>query len=509
MSARGDSGLRWERPGQQGQALPFVAFLLVGILGAAALVIDIGNLYFNYMQLLSNCEAAALAGGEAVPNGSAQSIAYQYSGDASSPYNAVYNIRPNLNITSVTATPVCLTPVAGVGLPPCAVYGTQANANAVVVTETATLNTYFAGVFGVKTLNIQATATASAKGGTGTPYDIMMVLDTTASMASTIDTGCTVPGLSGSPTAEQCAQYGIQQLLGSLDPCSTSLSSCGSVSGGSVSNPVDQVGVMAFPGICSATSTGVTTGSCPAATTLTSTIANTTYAPPDYSCPSTNPPIASYNNSPEYLILPFQSDYRTSDTIGSLNSNSNIVKAVGAGVGTCSGVQAPGGEGTFYAGAIDAAQAYLTANARPNVQEVIILLSDGDATASSTQMGGSVTSYSSTAECTQAGASAATAKATSNPYTTSLKTLIYTVSYGSETTGCTSGEAAGYTTPCLTMQNIASSPSATYFFSVQQTVSGTTSTVCGGARPDTSLNQVFTSIAGDLTSSRLIPNNTP
>jgi len=509
MSGPRDSAIALARRDERGQALPFVAFLLVAILGAAALVIDIGNLYYSYMQLVGITQAAALAGGAAVPNGTAQNTAYQYSGDANSPYDAVYNVHPNLDITSVSANLVCLTQVNGVGLPPCSVYGTQASANAVQVTETASVNTYFAGIFGIKTLTISATATASAKGGSATPYDIMLILDTTRSMATSYDTSCTVPGLTGTPTAEQCAQYGIQQLMGSLAPCSTTLANCGADTNGNVSNPVDRVGIMAFPGLCSSTAQGMTTSNCPNASTLTNTIANSTYAQDAYSCPATNPPITPYNNNPEYLILPFQSDYRASDTATSLNSNANIVKAVGAGVGSCSGMQAPGGEGTFYAGAISAAQAYLTANARPNVQQIIILLSDGDATATSQQLSGSVTSYSSTAECTQAGAAARTAKATENPDTPAMNTIFYSVSYGSETSGCTSGESAGYTTPCLTMQNMASSPSSTYFFSVPQTVNGQTSTVCSGARPDTSLNQVFTDIASDLTSSRLIPNNTP
>ena len=162
----------------------------------------------------------------------------------------------------------------------------------------------------------------------------------------------------------------------------------------------------------------------------------------DYACPATNPVTTPYNNNPAYLILPLQSDYRVSDTAGlnSGSSGSNIVKAVGAGVGTCSGVGTPGGQGTFYAGAIDEAQAYLTANSVANVQNIIILLSDGDATASSTQMGGSVTKYSATAECQQAVTSADNAKATANPDTAGLDTLIYSVSYGSETSGCTTGD---------------------------------------------------------------------
>ena len=50
----------------------------------------------------------------------------------------------------------------------------------------------------------------------------------------------------------------------------------------------------------------------------------------------------------------------------------------------------PGGEGTFYAGAIVAAQTYLTNNHTSHVQDIMILLSDGDATADTTQMGGNV-----------------------------------------------------------------------------------------------------------------------
>ena len=42
-------------------------------------------------------------------------------------------------------------------------------------------------------------------------------------------------------------------------------------------------------------------------------------------------------------------------------------------------MMALGGQSTFFAGALFAAQAYLAANSRPNAQNVIILLSDGDA----------------------------------------------------------------------------------------------------------------------------------
>ena len=93
--------------------------------------------------------------------------------------------------------------------------------------------------------------------------------------------------------------------------------------------------------------------------------------------------------APLYQIVPFSSDYRTSDTAATLNASSNIVKVTAKG---CLGT--PGGLGTFYADAITAAQnALVTAqNARiaagqPGGTNVLVLLSDGAATSTPAQMG--------------------------------------------------------------------------------------------------------------------------
>jgi hypothetical protein len=504
------------------------------LLGASALVVDMGNLYFSYQELLSATQAAAKAAGQAMPNPavtSVTSVADLYSGATSSDYN----YHANLAIGTPTVTFDCVNPASypGFNLPPCATapnggYGLCTNGsttfnpnegcNVVQVKETAQVQTFFAKLFGVTSLNISAAASASASGGGAIPYHIVMVLDTTRSMGNSTDTGC-VSGSGSSYTAEQCAQLGVQTFLNELAPCAANYSSCGS-------HPsVDEVALMVFPGLCSSTNSGVTTSNCPAvgAGGLTNTTANSTYAPPDYACPSTNPPIAQYNNNPEYLVLGFQTDYRLSDT-AALNWSSNLVDSVGAGTNNC-GVGTPGGEGTFYAGAIVAAQQYLYANHTKGIQDVMILLSDGDATADSTQMGGSVKQtvpsgdivgmtgslWSSTAECTQAVNAAVWARTQPNS-DDSLTTKIYSVSYGSETSGCTSEEDVpeiannAANTPCATMAGIASSPLSQYFFSVPQTVNGKTSTVCSGAVPITQLDQVFTAIAGDLTSARLIPN---
>ena len=90
------------------------------------------------------------------------------------------------------------------------------------------------------------------------------------------------------------------------------------------------------------------------------------------------------------------SNYRSSDTTtgsspltvattGGTSTSPSIVDAVGGnsyfGGTSCTGMQAKGGEGTYYAGALFVAQEYLANNSRTNAANVMILLSDGDAKA--------------------------------------------------------------------------------------------------------------------------------
>jgi len=109
------------------------------------------------------------------------------------------------------------------------------------------------------------------------------------------------------------------------------------------------------------------------------------------------------------------------------------------------------------------------------------------------------TVYSATNECQEAVNAANYAKG--------LGTIIYSISYGSETSGCTSD--GGKLSPCQTMAALATGYTTygktnPYFFSVPASKGGT---VCSGAEPITQLSQVFTTIAGDLTSSRLVPSS--
>jgi Putative Tad-like Flp pilus-assembly len=528
MERNSESFARPVRDGQRGQSLVFAVTLLVGLIAMAALVIDLGEVYFSYQQLKAATNAAALAGGGAIPNTSgltATAAAYDYSA-------LDLNTQSHLQNATLSVSLACINPATypTLGLPPCALYPScPSGCNMIQVTETANVPLFFAKIFGVKSIPISASAVASAKGGLIPPYHIMMVLDATGSMGNGKDAGCTGNGTSVTP--EQCAEYGVQTLLEELDPCSVSLATCTpSSQPGTSLNADDQVGMMVFPGMCSNTGTGVTWQNCPvlpAGSELTNTIANTEYAPSDYACPPTTIPYGAYNNNPEYLVLGFQSNYRFSDSSG-LNSGSNIFRTVGVGTNNCGVVPDTAHYDTFYAGALQAAQDYLTQNNTVGVQNVIIILSDGDANATQNSctpsnnqqdLCGNVTQvdgpnaglvFPPLDDCEQAVQAATYAK--------NHGTLIYSISYGSELTGCASDQTSykfngvkgdgNYPTPCSTMQGMSSTPLTQYFFSVPMNDSSnpTETTICANAVPLTALNQVFTTIASQLTVARLVPS---
>jgi hypothetical protein len=153
---------------------------------------------------------------------------------------------------------------------------------------------------------------------------VVIVLDTTQSMNNTDNDSQCNASLS-------CALSGIRTLLGTLSPCVAGApgSTCGAVTGGNVANPVDEVGLMVFPGLTS-----------------------TSLVPVEYSNKSgtlTSSDMQTYNNSPVYQIIPPSSDYRDSDT-ASLNTSSDIVIAVGGGSSGYGPVGRPGGPGNLLRG---------------------------------------------------------------------------------------------------------------------------------------------------------------
>jgi hypothetical protein len=513
---------------QNAQVLPMVAVLMIGFMGMAAMVGDVGDVYYSYSQLQASTNAAVMAAAQGLPfststNNQALTNAEQYSSEsATKTLPAGFNAFSNLNITNTSVNFACLSTGLGASVP-CVTAGNQ-SANVVQVKQTAQVKTYFAALFGTSSVTLTATATALMRGEPTVPYNVAIIVDTTDSMTSNRDSNC------GNVTRLQCALNGVQTLLSGLLPCVAS--GCGSLSSQSFANSLDRVALFSFPNVLQSTvadqydcsnsspTPEMYTFPVPGASTLSPVSITTTTTGRNGTTTVTN--LATYETTSGLGGTDsngFVSDFRSSDSSSGLSSSSDIVEAVGGKSG-CSGMSGPGGEGTYYAGAIFAAQSALTSEqaAFPNSQNIMILVSDGAATASNQQMYTTAPSsgalfaasspskasfpqygYPSTVnECEQAVLAA--------NYARSQGTTVYAVAYGSPSTGCTTDTASGgITSPCTTMADIGGgSGSATFYSDDNQ--SGTTSN-CPAGKSVSSISEIFDQILSNLSAARLIPNS--
>jgi hypothetical protein len=477
MNQKNEVFLSRANKGRRGQVLIFFTLWLPMLFGMAALVIDFGYIYLDNNELNASTQAAALAGAYAMSQPGATAASTTTAVTAYTGGTGDNNSDTNLKGASMmTGYPVlkCLNTLTSVFGIQC--YG-PSNSNAIVVSQKVKVPLFFLRMFGGASATLTATATASMKGATVEPWNIAVVVDSTQSMNnSDSDSNC-------SNSRIYCALAGVQTLLNGISPCPASLASCGTATGGNVANSVDRVTLLTFPPV------------------TTATVAD------EYNC-SGNSATTAYYTSPTlpasvtYQIVGFSSDYLLSDAATTLNPNSNLVKAIGGKSG-CTGLRAIGGSGTYYAQVITTAQAYLAAEllANPNSQNVLVILSDGEATASQTQIPGSSSSgtyMSYKQECHQAVTAAGLAAAAG--------TRVYTVAYGATATAADcSTDNSPTITPCQTMQQMASSPG--YFFS-DYTASVGNGACVSASQPVTGLNGIFQVIVGDLTGAKLIPNGT-
>jgi hypothetical protein len=527
---------------QSGQVLPWAALLMIMFCGISALVIDVGRGVIGYQQLVASTNAAAMAAGYTLPNANYNCEALlfssssnsntgnsNYCGTGSSGVYAGANSSNMLHNVTTTVTPRCSSTIAGAGWNiPCQAIGTSTTtANVVIVNQTAQIPTMFAGIMGIHTLSIGATASAAARGAGAESWNVGIIVDTTASMSSG-DSNCgSVPGVSGTPSRLQCALYGVQILLGNLDPCPSSFSTCSSTTATS-----ERVSLWTFPSVT--TSTVVQDTNCGSANP---TIEPYTFPPATPS--STNYSTGTYINggttynmtyaittntsgsSPTYAPS-FLTDYRTSDTSTSLTGSSAIVDAVGGKSG-CSAISNPGGESTYYAGALYAAQGALLAEQASlkssngiTSQNAIIILSDGDAEAQQSNMVSSSSQTCSTCLVATSNGTYPSWKDECNQAVTAAQTIsgqgtrIYSIAYGSESSGCKTDSPN--ITPCNTMREISSSywatPSTDQYFYADSNQSGSgedTSCNSNVNNTVTNLKDIFLAISNDLQNSRLVP----
>ena len=554
---------------QSGQILPWMALLLTFVFfGIAALVVDVGRGVVAYQKLQSATDAAALAAAQMMPTATSQqaviSEATAYSavpGNA----NASPGLLPGAQMVSGYPKLKCLATVISWGI----LCPAATNANAIQISETLKLPTYFGAVIGIPNLNVTATSTAAMRGSPRNPYNVAILIDTTGSMGTVDNVASSCLG-----TRISCSLEGVRTLLGNLSPCASG-SSCGSATNGNVTHPLDEVAIYTFPGMvnqqsvtndvtCSTSSLGTVPAS---ANMGNANRANgrggrggrgggASVKQANYIAPSsikTSPTTIA----PIYQLVNFSSDYasanpgsnnnNTAGSSGLLQSSSLAVQAVGGASG-CSGL-AYGGW-TYYAGAIYQAQADLVAIQQARLptqtQNVMIILSDGDATAGTTY-NGTATSYilqapggptqllntagnypSAFNQCEQGVVAAQAA--------TAAGTTVYTVAYGTQATGCmtdqsnfsiTVGGGGGgwwggggggktYTnsnpnnmTPCQAMQRMASRTNTFYSDYTAAGNGSNNDTACQGAsQTDTKIDDIFAAIAGNLSTARLIPNNT-
>ena len=506
---------------QRGQVLPWVAFGMVAFLGMAGLTTDVGHAYVVRAQLQNSTNAAALAAAGSVyfTGSTVTTEANLYAANSG-------DQNPN---SYVTGTPTVTTMCLNVLLPGGTGCTTGSPSNAVKVTQTASVPTYFLRVLGITSIPVSATATASM-GGLANSWNVAIIIDATSSV-STTDSNC------GGLTEFQCELAGVQTFLAATNPCPA---------GGCASGSNVRVSLFSFPNL---STTGYSDTS-----TCGSTFTNKPYTLPTTTATSYAP--IQYTGTTAYTATYQLAGWDTgyylpsSTSTGGLNSSDNLVKVIGYGANSKTGALGQagclpnkGGEETYYGGVLYAAQAALLAEqaANPLSQNALILLSDGQANApyakfpqktstpSPAASGIAVTSSGSSSvnltgaantfgkypdfndECQQAIVAAQAA--------TTAGTRVYAVAYGSEQTGCGSGGtdstlvATGHNaafgsvsalTPCVTMENIASSMS--YFYS-DYNESGSGSTCQDASHPVTSLQDIFLAISSTLTTPKLLPNN--
>jgi len=494
---------------ESGQMLPMIALMMMVVLGMTGLVLDVGHVYMCFRELQASADASALAGATAMAGASSHPLATTVSGvqaiatsyaSLTGSLNASSSL-PNVTMVSGYPSLSCLSTFQAQGLS-CVGFVPY---NAIKVKLRAVIPLNFAAIFGIRTMTIQATASAAKGGGPSRPYNIAVIVDSTGSMSSP-DWNCDP---SGNTSKLMCSLQGVQVLLHHLDPCGASQPTC-TVTGGMAANSVARVSIYTFPQL-----TYPSVGN-------------------DYNC-GTSPPIStvysyppagavgyypgSSSSSTTFRVVPFQSDYRASDTATALNTSSDLTIAVGGQSG-CAGITSPNDvtyNNTYYAPPMYAAEAALLAeqSSHPGSENVMIIVGDGDANTPQTSGSTVVMPSPATAnatypswlgECSQAVTAA-------QSFTS---TVVYTVAYGAPTAGgCAYDQDAAFSPgrnksaypniqPCTELSLM-----ATYswdFFS-DYNQSGSTG-YCTASQSVTALSDIFLQIAGDLTEARLISDGT-
>jgi hypothetical protein len=240
---------RVEASGQRGQVVAMVVLAITVLLGAAALVVDVGTVLWARSNLQSSVDAAALAGAQALPSSdAAAAITHQYVMD---------NWPRGLKDLTENTTTSCLATAPGCN-----------PVNALQIKATAHVDLTFSRIFGIDSVDLTAKATACQPCG-AKPMDVMIVLDRTGSMGTTVANG---------QTKIANARNGIMTFLGYFDPSAT------------------RVGLAVLPPAPNTTQTG-----------------------------RCGTPVTYSTSTNSYLLVPLSTDYKVN---GVINNSSTLVSTI-------------------------------------------------------------------------------------------------------------------------------------------------------------------------------------
>src|SRR3569833_2197989 len=132
---------------EAGQSIVIVALSLTAFIGLGAIGVESSHGYAARQILISSTNAAALAGAQGMPDTTAaRAFVKAYSSVAGQK-----NANSMLTNVKVTPTFLCLSTVANTLNVGCVTStGGSGGYNSVKVTQTADVNTWFAGLFGIK-----------------------------------------------------------------------------------------------------------------------------------------------------------------------------------------------------------------------------------------------------------------------------------------------------------------------------------------------------------------------
>ena len=442
---------------RRGAALFLITAALPMIFGMAAVGVDLGYVFYIKGRLQTAADLGALAAGKHLLSDTDANVVSTGSKIALLNLPAEWKtggLNGAVN-ASVQVTTGCLT-TAPFSSGDCTF--AVSSKNAVRVTATATVPLLFASALGYN--NAPLTATSLVGSGNSPPLNIVLVMDTTASMNSST-TAC-----GGSMSRQACAMKGVRGLLATLWPS------------------VAQISLMIYPGLKSGYDKYeycTTKGTIPG--------------------PSASPPGVAYYNGRIYWIVKDSTDYRLNPTSippGAVDTKSNLAKAMAVSGSGCAGIQNVKGSGTYYADNITQAQAKLVADIAalktgdPVPQNVIILLSDGNA---GTKNGG----FAVTNQCQKA-IDAADSATNAKPNATWVYSIAYNAPTSMPNSSCSTDSAKTTSgvnmSACETMKEIASDDSK--FYSVDTTCKA------GANSGVTDLTTIFVAVATSLMKTRRV-----